>query len=102
MWHGAGCCNWAPAGQAPPCPRLCCNAGLPIDDGLIESRHWVADVVYFPLETELIRRARARGCRVLPGGGMAVYQAVRAFALFTGREPDAGAMAMTFSAAVKA
>ena len=78
------------------------HPGLPIDGELIEARHWVADVVYFPLETELIRRARARGCRVLPGGGMAVYQAVRAFALFTGREPDAGAMAMTFSAAVKA
>lgn len=76
------------------------HPGLPIDPALLESRHWVADVVYFPLETVLIRQARALGCRVLPGGGMAVYQAVRAFELFTGLEPDAAAMAATFRAAV--
>jgi shikimate dehydrogenase len=76
------------------------HPGLPIDPALLESRHWVADVVYFPLETALIRQARALGCRVLPGGGMAVYQAVRAFALFTGLKPDAATMAATFRAAV--
>lgn len=76
------------------------HPGLPIDDALIEARHWVADVVYFPLETALIRHARALGCPVLPGGGMAVYQAVRAFELFTGLAPDAAAMAETFRAAV--
>lgn len=78
------------------------HPGLPIDAARIEARHWVADVVYFPLETELIQRARALGCKVLPGGGMAVYQAVRAFELFSGRRPDAAAMTATFSAAVKA
>lgn len=76
------------------------HPGLPIDPALLESRHWVADVVYFPLETELIRRARALGCLVLPGGGMAVYQAVRAFELFTGRKADAEAMSETFRGAV--
>ncbi len=76
------------------------HPGLPIDESLVEPRHWVADVVYFPLETALVRHARTLGCRVLPGGGMAVYQAVRAFALFTGLEPDAAAMAATFRAAV--
>jgi shikimate dehydrogenase len=74
--------------------------GMPIDADLIAPRHWVADVVYFPLETELIRNAHALGCAVLPGGGMAVYQAVRAFALFSGHQPDAAAMARTFSSAV--
>lgn len=49
---------------------------------------WVADVVYFPLETELLRRARKHGCRVMNGSGMAIYQAVEAFRLFTGMEPD--------------
>lgn len=78
------------------------HPGLPIDAALLESRHWVADVVYFPLETELIRHARALGCAVLSGGGMAVYQAVRAFELFSGRQPDPIAMTATFSAAVKA
>jgi shikimate dehydrogenase len=72
--------------------------GLPLDPGLLESRHWVADIVYFPLETELLSAARAKGCRVLSGEGMAVFQAVRAFALFTGREPDADRMRAAFRA----
>ena len=57
---------------------------------------WVSDVVYFPLETELVAAARARGCRVLPGGGMAVQQAVGAFEYFTGRPADAARMAAHF------
>lgn len=74
--------------------------GMPLDAALIAPRHWVADVVYFPLETEFIHHARLLGCAVLPGGGMAVYQAVRAFALFSGRQPDAAAMTATFTAAI--
>jgi shikimate dehydrogenase len=66
--------------------------GMPISPDLLEARHWVAEIVYFPLETELLRQARHRGCRVLNGGGMAVFQAVGAFRLFTGREPDATRM----------
>jgi shikimate dehydrogenase len=58
----------------------------------------VADIIYFPRETELLRQARALGCRVLPGGGMAIYQAVRAFHLFSGIEPDATEMGRTFAA----
>ena len=70
--------------------------GLPIDAALIEPRHWVAEIVYFPLETELLRVARAKGCRTADGSGMAVYQAVGAFRLFTGIEPDAERMIRTF------
>jgi len=70
--------------------------GLPLEARLIESRHWVAEIVYFPLETELLRVARAKGCRTLDGSGMAVYQAVGAFRLFTGIEPDAERMIRTF------
>ncbi|WP_106745951.1 shikimate dehydrogenase [Yoonia maritima] len=65
---------------------------------LLRPEMWVADIVYFPLETELLAAARAKGCRVLPGSGMAVYQAVRAFELFTGRQPDAARMKATFEA----
>ncbi|MCP1199515.1 shikimate dehydrogenase [Notoacmeibacter sp. MSK16QG-6] len=68
----------------------------PIDPALIEARHWVADIVYFPLETILLKEARARGCRTLSGEGMAVFQAVRAFELFTGRAADADRMRDTF------
>ena len=58
---------------------------------------WVADIVYFPLETELLRIAREKGCRVLPGSGMAVFQAVRAFEHFTGVVPDSGRMEAAFN-----
>jgi len=70
--------------------------GLPLPETAVEPRHWVADVVYFPLETELLRLARARGCRVLPGSGMAIFQAVRAFGLFTGLEADPARMLAAF------
>ena len=63
---------------------------------LLARGHWVADIVYFPPETELLRRARALGCRTLAGTGMAVFQAVRAFELFTGIAPDRDAMAAAF------
>ena len=70
--------------------------GTPLPPDLLERRHWVAEIVYFPLETELLRQARQRGCRTLDGGGMAVFQAVGAFRLITGREPDAGRMLAHF------
>lgn len=72
--------------------------GLPLPEALVGPHLWVADIVYFPLETELLRLARARGCRTLDGGGMAVFQAAGAFRLFTGREPDAARMLRHFAA----
>ena len=65
--------------------------------GLLRDDLWVSDVVYFPLETELIALARRRGCRVVAGGGMAVHQAVGAFEHFTGRVPDAARMGRHFA-----
>lgn len=73
------------------------HPGLPLDVSLLEPRHWVAEIVYFPLETELLAEASRRGCRVVNGGGMAVYQAVGAFELFTGVVPDAERMIRHFS-----
>jgi shikimate dehydrogenase len=66
--------------------------GLPLDAGLLRPGLWVAEVVYFPLETALLKAARAAGCPVSDGGGMAVGQAVGAFELFTGRSADEGRM----------
>ncbi|MFO1047322.1 MAG: shikimate dehydrogenase [Geminicoccaceae bacterium] len=71
--------------------------GSPVPAGLLRPDLWVAEIVYFPLETELLRSARALGCRTLGGGGMAVFQAVDAFRLFTGAEPDAERMARHFA-----
>lgn len=70
--------------------------GTPIDPDLLEPRHWVIDIIYFPLETRLLEHARQRGCRTLSGEGMAVYQAVRAFELFTGRAAEPDRMRATF------
>jgi shikimate dehydrogenase len=63
--------------------------GLPLDAALLRPALWVAEIVYFPLDTALLQAARARGCAVADGGGMAVGQAVGAFELFTGRPADA-------------
>ncbi|PUA41985.1 shikimate dehydrogenase [Pseudomonas protegens] len=62
--------------------------GMPVPLELLRADLWVAEIVYFPLETELLRNARALGCRTLDGGTMAVFQAVKAFELFSGRSAD--------------
>jgi shikimate dehydrogenase len=80
-----GLVNTTPMGMA----KL---AGSPVPAGLLRKEIWVAEIVYFPLETELLRDARALGCRTLDGGNMAVFQAVKAFELFSGVVPDAQRM----------
>jgi shikimate dehydrogenase len=70
--------------------------GLPFDEALLTPNTWVAEIIYFPPETALLRKARALGCRTLAGTGMAVYQAVKAFELFTGIAPDRSAMTEHF------
>jgi len=70
--------------------------GSPVPAGLLRQAMWVAEIVYFPLETELLRDARALGCRTLDGGNMAVFQAVKAFELFSGVVPDAQRMLAHF------
>lgn len=74
------------------------NPGLPLDATWLRRQQWVVEIVYFPIETELLKAARALGCRTLDGGGMAIYQAVGAFRLFTGIEPDAARMSLHFDA----
>jgi shikimate dehydrogenase len=48
----------------------------------------VADIVYNPLETELLRAARARGHTIVDGLGMLMHQAVPAFAAWFGVTPS--------------
>jgi shikimate dehydrogenase len=62
--------------------------GIAIDPDLLQPRQWVSEIVYVPLETELVRVALGKGCLVSDGSGMAVFQAVKAFELFTGLKPD--------------
>jgi len=74
--------------------------GVAVAPELLRKELWVAEIVYFPLETELLRIARAAGCRTLDGSGMAVYQAVEAFQLFSGLQADAKRMHHHFLAQV--
>ena len=73
------------------------HPGLPLPAELLRPALWVAEIVYFPLETELLREARRLGCRTMNGSGMAVFQAVEAFRLFTGIAPDAERMQRHFA-----
>ena len=75
---------------------MAAHPGVPLNLDLLESRHWVADIVYRPIETELVRGARAKGCEVLDGGRMAVGQAADAFRIFTGLEADPDRMRAHF------
>jgi shikimate dehydrogenase len=84
-----GLVNASPVGMAH-------HPGSPIPAELLNPDLWVADIVYRPLETPLLRSAKDLGCRTLDGGGMAVFQAVHAFRLFTGREPDSERMLAHF------
>ncbi|MFJ3483379.1 shikimate dehydrogenase [Pseudomonas sp. NPDC090202] len=70
--------------------------GTPVPPELLRAALWVAEIVYFPLETELLAHARRLGCRTLDGGAMAVFQAVKAFELFSGYPADAARMQAFF------
>jgi shikimate dehydrogenase len=76
--------------------------GNPVPPQLLRAEMFVADVIYSPLETELIKGARRLGCRVLTGGGMCVHQAADAFRHFSGLAPDLPRMHRTFAKALAA
>jgi shikimate dehydrogenase len=73
------------------------HPGVPLPTELLRPAHWVAEIIYFPLETELLKQARALGCRTLDGGGMVVFQAAEALRLFTGVKPDSERMLRCFT-----
>jgi shikimate dehydrogenase len=76
-----GVVNATPVGMAG-------HPGVPLPFECLRPSLWVADIVYFPLETELLRQARAIGCRTLDGVAMVVFQAAAAFDIFTGLTAD--------------
>jgi shikimate dehydrogenase len=75
--------------------------GIPVPLEAVGPGHFVADVIYTPLETELVLAARRKGAASMGGAGMCVYQAADAFRLFTGLEPDTARMHHTFAAAAR-
>ena len=71
--------------------------GLPLAAEALQPHHWVSEIIYFPLETPLLKAAKALGCRTMTGRGMAVGQAVDAFSIFTGLIPDRARMWDSFA-----
>ena len=61
---------------------------LALDIGRLPSHAIVADLVYWPLVTPLIRAARARELRTADGLGMLMHQAVGGFTLWFGKKPE--------------
>jgi shikimate dehydrogenase len=60
---------------------------LDINIETLPSHAIVADIVYVPLKTELIKNAHILGLRTVPGLGMLLHQAVRGFELWFGQKP---------------
>lgn len=77
--------NATPVGMA-------AHPGTPFDVALLPDSIRVADIVYRPAETALLKAARARGIRTMSGLGMAMHQAADAFEIFTGKRADRQAM----------
>lgn len=73
------------------------HPGLPVDPAWLRPPLWIAEIVYVPMETELLRAARAAGCRTVDGGGMVVLQAAGAFEVFSGVPADAQRMMAHFT-----
>lgn len=80
---------------------MAAHPGVALPVSLLRPDLWVAEIVYVPVETPLLAAARRSGCRTLDGTGMALWQAVEAFRLFTGLEADAERMRQAFARAGK-
>ena len=89
--------RWDQIGELMPRAKLLVNttslgmhgqAGLEIDVGKLPAEAVVADLVYVPMETELLKAAKVRGLRTADGLGMLLHQAVRGFELWFGRRPE--------------
>jgi shikimate dehydrogenase len=80
-----GAANCSPLGMAS-------SPGCVFDPSDLPNHAWVADCVYFPKETELLKRAQSAGLGILHGSGMAVFQAAASFELFTNNVADTARM----------
>lgn len=91
LQRAVGIVNATPVGMLP-------DRGSPIPESLLHRNVWVADAVYSPLWTPLLLAAKARGCEVMTGRKLAIFQAADAFELFTGLRPSTGEMGAAFDA----
>jgi shikimate dehydrogenase len=70
--------------------------GAPLSAALLRPSHWVVEVIYQPLRTELLQSAEALGCRTVDGGQMMVNQAAYSYRCFTGTAADRDRMSKHF------
>ncbi|TAI65539.1 shikimate dehydrogenase [Bradyrhizobium sp. Leo170] len=88
-----GMVNATPVGMLP-------DRGSPVPDVLLHRGLWVADAIYWPLWTPLLKAAKAKGAEVMTGRDLAIYQAADAFELFTGLRPSVVEMGNAFDAVI--
>lgn len=88
VWRGTELLiNTTPLGMYPDMDEM-----PPVD---LESLPWdclVADIVYNPVQTKLLKEAKRRGLNIVTGTGMLVYQGARSFELMTGLKPPVNIM----------
>jgi shikimate dehydrogenase len=58
----------------------------------LRGRRWICDVVYTPIETDFLKRAKGTDVEILSGYELFLYQGVHAFKHFTGYDVDASAL----------
>lgn len=91
----AGIVNGTPIGMLP-------DRGIPIEPSAIRPSQWVADAVYHPLWTPLLKAAQKAGATVMTGRELAIHQGVDAFRLFTGLEASEAVIGAAFDAVIAA
>ena len=72
------------------------HPGMAFDPDQLSPACWVADIIYFPRQTELLKRAASRRLRIMDGSGMAIFQAAAAFHLLTGKAASPERMSEQF------
>ena len=104
-------CNWSPLNEAPSQEAsILINAtsvGMapdsdrsPLDPSLLEGYQVIMDIVYAPLQTQLLKDGAACGCICINGLEMLLYQGVAQFELWTGLEAPVEIMRQALHAAV--
>lgn len=74
--------------------------GSPLSPSALRPGGVVMDIVYKPVETELVQGARGAGATAIHGGRMLLHQAARQFALYTGRDAPLDAMDAALRASI--
>ena len=64
----------------------------PVPNDLLQKNMTVMDAIYNPLETRLLKNARAKGCTTISGLEMFIHQGAEQFRLWTGLNPDVDIM----------